>query len=414
MSSLMLLSIEEKKDILKNLVSKRSRKFNKEYEKLLEVINANNLKTYKKRLQNLKEEFREELNTINTNDVDWEVHERKGAEIEKKFNQKLLNIKYEINSLLNSLNELKKIYENYEKRYDELIRNLDNEKLKNLTLELKKIELPTISNMNQIHQIKTELSKELEKIEKIRVKAKVVSEYNFSNFKEKKLKLSNELDETLGKVKSLSEKEYKRIKNLDIDENLKLKEAKVIYQRLVYSNIYKEEIETLLEDMPEYLKEKCAKLEQKEIIYKNEYENLLDEYYNQENEEVSVDKIVEAFEEIGYKFEDVALNEKGYIDTDKKEYKIAYRIENDKLSLAFTRLVDTDTQINEYEKEKDKQEAKKWCSDFKKITELLEKQGIHLEKEIVKEPEEVEIRYETIESKRSNQKLESNNLQRQE
>jgi len=414
MSSLMLLSIKEKKDILKNLVSKRSRKFNKEYEKLLETINANNLKTYKKRLQNLKEEFRKELNTININDVNWEVHERKGAEIEKKFNQKLLNIKYEINSLLNSLNELKKIYENYEKSYDELIRILDNEKLKNLTLELKKIELPTISNMNQIHQIKTEITKELEKIEKIKIKAKVVSEYNFSNFKEKKLKLSNELEEALGKVKSLSEKEYKRIKNLDIDENLKLKEAKVIYQRLVYSNIYKEEIETLLEDMPEYLKEKFEKLKQKEIIYKNEYEKLLDEYYNQENEEISVDKIVEAFEEMGYKFENVVLNEKGYINTDKEEYKIAYRIENNKFSLAFTRFIDETTQINEYEKEKDKREAKKWCDNFEKIIKLLEKEGIYLDKEMVKEPEEIEIRYEIIENKKSNQKFEANNLQRQE
>jgi len=111
------------------------------------------------------------------------------------------------------------------------------------------------------------------------------------------------------------------------------------------------------------------------------------------------------FEEVGYKFEEVVLNEKGYIDTDKEEYKIAYRIEDDKLSFAFTRFTNKDDKINEYERVKDKQIAKKWCSDFEKITKLLEKNWISLNKDFIKEPDEVEIRYEVVDKVGKSQKI---------
>lgn len=404
MSALMSLSIEEKKDILKNLVIKRSKKFNKEYSKLLKIIENNYfLKNYEKKLKDLKDEFKRELNSINTHDVDWEVHESKGAEIERKFNKKLLDIKYKINTLLDSFNELKNLYKEYEKIYKEMMNILENnEKYKNLISEINKFEMPKVSDINEINKAKEILKQELKKIEEIKKRCQIISSYKF-NFKEKKFAFVNELDDILEKIKLLSQKEYQRIKSLETDEKLKIKEAKVIYQRLVYSQIYKDEIEAILDDVPTYLREKFENLKQKEILYKDEYEKLLDEYYNQESKNISVDKIVKAFENAGYKFEDVVLNEKGYIDTDKKEYKIAYKIENNKFSLAFTRFIDKDTQINEYEKEKDKQMAKKWCGDFDKIAENLKKQGINLNKEIVKEPDEIEIRYEVVESKISNQ-----------
>lgn len=41
--------------------------------------------------------------------------------------------------------------------------------------------------------------------------------------------------------------------------------------------------------------------------------------------------------------------------------------------------------------------AKKWCSDFKKISELLKANGIELKKDMIKEPEKVDIRYERVE-----------------
>jgi len=403
MSALMRLSIKEQKDILKNLRAKRSKKFNKEYSKLLRIIEEHSfLKSYEDKLKKLKDDFKSELNSINTDDVGWERHESKGAEIEKNFNKKLFDIKYEINSILNSFNELKTEYYQYEKLYEEVIKSFEqDEKAKNLISEIEKVEFPKFSNSSEFKKLKEKIKESIEKIEDIKKRSKIISSYEL-NFRENKFVFMDETDEILNKIKSLDKEEYERIKALETDEKLKVKEAKVIYQRLIYSKIYKDEIETLLEEVPEYLKEKFEKLQEKKIIYKNEYEKLLDEYYNQEDKSISVDKIVEAFEEVGYRFEEVVLNEKGYIDTDKEDYKIAYRIDDDKLSLAFTRFVDkNNSNINEYEREKDKQMAKKWCSNFEKISDYLKKQGIELNKDMVKEADEVEIRYETVESKES-------------
>jgi len=47
--------------------------------------------------------------------------------------------------------------------------------------------------------------------------------------------------------------------------------------------------------------------------------------------------------------------------------------------------------------------TKKRCSDFEKIAELLAKDGVMLKKEMVKEPEDIEIRYEITGSKIENQ-----------
>ena len=76
MSALMRLSISEQKEILRRLVVKRSKKFNKEYSKVLRTIEENDiLKNYEKKVKDLKEEFQRELNSITTDDVGWERHE---------------------------------------------------------------------------------------------------------------------------------------------------------------------------------------------------------------------------------------------------------------------------------------------------------------------------------------------------
>lgn len=410
MSSFMMLSIKEKQNILDQLIFKRSKKFNKEYVKLMNIIKENHLhKSYEEKLHNLKEEFKKELKTITINDVDWERHERKGADIEKKFNRKLLDIKYEINSLLNALNDLKKLYSQYEEIYKKLVKKIkNNDKYKNLMSEIKKLEFKQVKSLSEVNTMKNNIQEELHKLEDINQRLKIISTYDLGKFKEKLFTVNNELDSVLEKLRNLNEKEYKRIKDLNTDEELKLKEAKVIYQKLMYTQIFKEEIDTILNDLPPYLQKKFSALKEKEIIEKKEYEKLLDEYYNQKSNEVSFDKIVNTFEKLGYRFEEVVLNKKGYINTDKEEYKLAYRIENGKLNLAFTRIIDENTKINEYEKEKDKQMAKKWCSDFEKISELLKSQGIDLKKEFVKEPDEIDIRYEI--KKKSNKQTNENKI----
>jgi len=397
MSSLMVLSIEKKKDILENLKVNRSKKFNKELIKIDGLVQKYSfLKEYERKLQDLKYEFIQKLNEISIEDVDWERHEKKGAEIEKKYNEKLLEIKYEINSLLHQYNSLKKLYNEYRKIFDKLKEEIEkDEKVKKLISNLNMFELlknpvNATAITEQINQIKYEIKN----LENIMEKANILSAYDLDKLSEREFKKSNKLEEVLENIKIFSKNEYERIKGLNVNEDFKLTEAKVIYQRLFYTKLYKEEIDTILEELPNDLAKKFEKLKQKEIIYKSEYEKLMNEYYNQKSSLVSIDKITKAFEEMGYSFEEVAFDKKGYIDTDNPEYKIAYRIENNKLILAFTRFVDKKVKINEYEREKDRKMAKKWCNDFEKISKLLEKEGIKFKKEMIEEPEKVDIRYE--------------------
>jgi len=404
MSSLMYISIDEKKSILKDLRYKRSKKFNKEYIKILEIIQKNTLlRKYEKKVEDLKDEFIQKLKNINIDDVNWERHEYKGREIERSYNEKLLNLKYEINSFLHQLDVLEKLDIEYKKSFNGLKKYIEkNEKYKSLKTELNELGIVSFqkpTNLVDTVKLIKKIGENIEKLNDIKSRYSILTSYNTSNFQEQIFTKPNQIENILKNIEALSQKEYERIKELDIDEKLILKEAKVIYQRLLYSKLIKEEIENILEDedIPKNLQEKFQKIKQKELIYKDEYKKLLGEYYDlNSTQNISIDKITKAFEDMGYSFEEVVTNKKGYINTDNKEYKIAYRIEDGKLSLAFTRIIDENIKINEYEKEKDKKLAKKWCSDFEKIGELLKADGIELKKEIIKEPEEVDIRYEMV------------------
>jgi len=164
MSSLMYISINEKKSILKDLRYKRSKKFNKEYIKLLEIIQKNSLlKEYEKRVKDLKEGFNQKLHSISIDDVDWERHEHKAREIERSYNEKLLNLKYEINSFLHNLNILEKLHIEHKKYYNEIKNYIEkNEKYKSLKTELNKLEIISFQKpANLITHLKTLLKSSL-------------------------------------------------------------------------------------------------------------------------------------------------------------------------------------------------------------------------------------------------------------
>ena len=100
---------------------------------------------------------------------------------------------------------------------------------------------------------------------------------------------------------------------------------------------------------------------------------------------------------LGYTFEEEIQEDKlQHITTQDKEYKIALRVVNGKISLAFTKLIPKGHTPSQYEKAKDTQKAKKWCSDFDKIKQELAKNGLSVSEELRVEPEVQEIRYEEV------------------
>jgi len=63
------------------------------------------------------------------------------------------------------------------------------------------------------------------------------------------------------------------------------------------------------------------------------------------------------------------------------------KYEDDGLKIMFVRYVEDEKNLSEYEKRRDIAIAKKWCSDYEKIKQLLSQEGITIEDKIRIEPE---------------------------
>jgi len=334
MSALMRLSVTEKNKILKNLKHDKLRKFNKELQKLQKIINEYPvLEKYNKELEQLKQDYINKLNTITTHEVDYERHNQVANTIESTYNQKLFSLK-------------SKILSNRDK-YLEVISNYN-----------------IVDNTKYIEDFFQDETKEYEAI--------------------------------LNIIKKMDSEEYNRIKNLDNDFELKFKEAKVIYQKLNNSKLIKDEIETRLEEFDDELYKKAQNMLKKKFIDKKEYMALLDDYYmSQQNLEHQ--KIQSSFEQLGYTFEeDIKDNQLQYISTKDDEYKIAIRVNNGKVTLAFTRLIPKGATLSEYDKAKDVEMAHKWCSDVDKVKALMQSNGMEMDEDIRVEPTFDNIRYEEV------------------
>jgi len=143
--------------------------------------------------------------------------------------------------------------------------------------------------------------------------------------------------------------------------------------------------------------------------------NLVTKYLEYEEAKIRIKKSMnEILNSIGYNLIDSEImeklinNEVIYIDLPySEEYKIQLKIdENNKI---YYRLVKFGESTTEYEKQKDLEIAKKWCSDYDKLIELLKTKGIMIENIKRLEPGEIEILYlkeEIKQSKKEKQKQE--------
>ena len=334
MSSMMRLSVTEKNKILKDLKHRKLQRFNKEVDKLRKIIAQYHfLDQYMEELENLKKGFAEKLNTITMHDMDYERHDSIANNAESVYNQKLFELKSKI---LSKRDKYLAVIANYE----------------------------------------------------IKDNTKYIDDYISDENKE--------LELMLGLVKNMNEEEFNRIMQLENSLDLKLKEAKVIYLKLSDSMIIKDELESMLPDLNANEKEVAQKLLAQKMVDKKTYRNFIHEHYmNQQSEELL--KIQESFESLGYTFEEeIKDNTLQYIDTNDSEYKIAIRVQDGQVTLAFTRLVLKGTELSEYEKAKDIEKANQWCGDFDKIKAVMIGNGMEVNEEMRIEPTFENIRYEEV------------------
>lgn len=112
------------------------------------------------------------------------------------------------------------------------------------------------------------------------------------------------------------------------------------------------------------------------------------------------DKLADVLNSLGYSLVDSEIMEKlvngqvVYIDLPyEKDYKVQVKLEQDgKILFRLVKFVGS-MDASEYEKMKDLEVAKKWCSDYDKILALLREHGIYMEDIKRIEPEEMEVTY---------------------
>jgi hypothetical protein len=335
MSSMMRLDIKEKTKILKDLKHRKIQHFNKEIQKLFTIIEEHHfLDAYKEELEALKKGFIEKLNTITMNDLDYERHDYIANQAESEYIQKLFDLKSRI---LSKKEKYLAIIANYE----------------------------------------------------IKDTTKYIEDFIQDEKKEFELMLDM--------LKRIDEEEHSRIMALDNALELKLKEAKVTYLKLLNTRLIKEDLQSMIDTLGPDEQEQVAELLQQRYIDKKTFQTFMHTHYmNQQSEEFK--RIQESFESLGYTFEeDIKDNTLQYISTNDHEYKIAIRVVDGKVSLAFTRLVPKGTTLSEYEKAKDIEKANQWCSDFDKVKAVMQANGLAVDEEMRVEPTTVEnIRYEEV------------------
>ncbi|MCK5686255.1 hypothetical protein KAJ27_19130 [bacterium] len=100
-----------------------------------------------------------------------------------------------------------------------------------------------------------------------------------------------------------------------------------------------------------------------------------------------------------------------YIETDDPEYKVMIKMnESGEYTFRFVRVVGTQSEkesISTYQKDKDKEKAQEWCSNFDKFTEKLKVVGIDCGIGLRNEPDACDVMYvidETFKNKKSTKK----------
>jgi hypothetical protein len=335
MSLMMLLSIEKKEAILANLKQNKLQSFEQEARKLRTMIAEYPfLQDHGEALNKAGKDLRAKLDEITINDIDYEWHNQIANRAEAEAMERLFDLK----SRLTEEKERHLILSRY--RFDD--------------------ELQYIDEFLQDQDEEQELGLLLERIGQI------------------------------------DEEEYRRIQALDNRPDLRLKEAKVAYLKLMESRLIKEELEDRMESFTSEERKEARKILEKHIVDKNTYRRFMRAHYlNQKTGELQ--DIQESFEALGYTFdEEIREDALQYISTGEREYKVAIRVANGKISLAFVRFIPRGKTLGQYEKAKDLEKAQKWCKDFDRIKALMQNRGLSIDELGRTEPTLENIRYEEI------------------
>ena len=306
----------------------------------------------------------------NLNKEELEIKEKE-KQIKESFSYFRQEIGYEIQIFD------KYDFKNVEKRINGIVKNLfqfaDNLDKKMDT----KIE--ELAHSKAIEEAFKQIEESLEKEEENAAEVPSKSPLPVLTYTEDDLiKISEIKNIPLAKLKTYPKES---IKNLIEETNLILNKEK---EEKRNTALYKSYINTFVHIINDKnFKNQIKKIIEKDLISKEEFEKIKEEALNiiekeskKRQEEKVKEEIINQLLIQGYVVED-EHSQILYIDTEDKNYKVMMKIKDGKITSKFVKLVDKkDYKPSEYERIKDKEKMKKWCSDFDKLKEKLKEKGI--------------------------------------
>jgi len=241
--------------------------------------------------------------------------------------------------------------------------------------------------------------------------------------------ISKQLERYLEKIKYYDLSRYKILEKQYINstsfERLKIvfSSVKLEYDTLkrmhLWTTVYKDELNLFLHKITsittfnaDLVKKLNTLISQKNII-KSEFKKVQQEFQlyiktSNERNELST-KLQENLEYLGYTvssnthsnhmtlYQQLSQGEIVYLDTDMEAYKIMVKLNKDMgFSIRFTKMVATQHEVDNvssYQRQKDQENAKKWCNNYDKLCQLLKQHNINVHDKLRQEPEAADISY---------------------
>jgi len=177
----------------------------------------------------------------------------------------------------------------------------------------------------------------------------------------------------------------------------------------IWSDIYKEDLAKLASlELSAEVQERISLLQKQERITKEAFQSIADEVnaiiLAQQERAILIEALKDNLGTMGYSVVDEASTirklENGeiiYLDTDEEDYKIMLKLSDEmKISTRVVRIVATQEakeNVTSYQRQEDIEAAKKWCSSYDRLTNLLRVNGIEVDTTLRVEPQDDTVLY---------------------
>ena len=351
------------------------------------------------------------------------AHNQKYEKIIKDFSTTAQNTIYKLKELESeTLEELNKKIDRIDNEFSKIEKSNDLiEDIEIIRDELKKEFNSWEDKYSKVNQYQTLLDNYKQSIKKLEIRDSI--DNILDGIEEQSVEIISPTNRLISSINEFREKikkydsNYTKFSNITSFSKDKLKmvfeSIKLDYGKAkeiaIWSNIYREDLVKLSKlELNDEVQNNITSLQNQDIISKNEFKSIADEIneiiIQKQERAILVEALRDNLNSMGYSVinEESSINklENGeiiYLDTDEDDYKIMIKLNRDmNLTTRVVRVVATSKErenITSYQREKDREVAKKWCSNYDKLSNLLKVNAIEIDTTLRIEPEDDNLTY---------------------